>query len=180
MLGCNAVTGAGGAVPPGGAAQPASTRKPREVSVNRWARMMILPVSSRPEAADTNGGDLARCVEAEQPAGSVAARKDEFHDVEGLLVDPAGLHNLGTQRRCSVAIEGVRHRLDSVVGHLGAVGAYCERSVRPTCISANQCIANAVPPACVGPPLGDTRPDEPTPRAALDLLYRFQGRWQQE
>ena len=45
-------------------------------------------------AHETDAGNLAFHVEAEQEARRVAARKENLHDVECLLSDRAGLDNL--------------------------------------------------------------------------------------
>jgi hypothetical protein len=53
---------------------------------------------------ETDAGNLALRVEAEQKAGRVAAGKDKLYDVECLLSDRAGPQNLSTRRRRPVLV----------------------------------------------------------------------------
>ena len=56
------------------------------------------------QAFDGDAGDLALDVEAKQNAGRVAAREDELHQVECLLVAFACLQNFGAERRCPYSL----------------------------------------------------------------------------
>jgi hypothetical protein len=62
-------------------------------------------------AHDRDAGDLALGVEAKQKAGRIAAREYQLHLVECLVVYRALLHDFGADRRRSVLVELVQHRL---------------------------------------------------------------------
>jgi hypothetical protein len=78
---------------------------------------------------DSDAGDLALGVEAEEKAGRIAAREYQLHLVESLVVYRALLHDFGAQRRRPVLVEMVRHRLHRVIGQLGAIGGGVLRAV---------------------------------------------------
>ena len=50
-------------------------------------------------AADRDPGNLARRVKTEQEASCISAWEDELHNIEGLIDDMAGLHNLSAEWR---------------------------------------------------------------------------------
>jgi hypothetical protein len=68
------------------------------------------------EAADGDARDLADRIEAEQRAGGVAAREDDFQHSEVLIAFSLRLHDFCALRRRAVFIEVVRHSHDRLVG----------------------------------------------------------------
>src|SRR5208283_2114075 len=80
-------------------------------------------------AHDSDAGDLALRIEAEQNAGRIAAREYQLHFVECLIVYRALLNDFAADQRRPVFVEVVRHRLHRVIGQLGAIGSGILRAV---------------------------------------------------
>src|SRR5258708_36933230 len=85
--------------------------------------------SASRHAHDSDAGDPALRVEAEQKAGRIAARAYKLHLVECLVVYRALLHDFSADRRRPVLVELVRDRLYRGIGQLGAIGDGVLRAV---------------------------------------------------
>jgi hypothetical protein len=74
-------------------------------------------------AQETDAGNLACCVEAEQQTGCIAALEDKLHLLECLIRDRPHSHNLGMSRRRPIVVrlEVPGHSLHCSIRELGAV-----------------------------------------------------------
>src|SRR5258708_7780442 len=93
---------------------------PRSGTENHMGRI-VLSVSRHTQ--ETDAGNLALRIEAQQKAGRIAARKDNLHHVECLLPDRVGFQNLGMRWRRSVFVllEVPRRCLHHVIRQLSTV-----------------------------------------------------------